>query len=133
MDIINFAIQEDVSNIYRPFPKLHLTKWKWLTKPLAKLLNYLGAQEYVSIYTTSRIEINLRKADSILMRLWNEKRKQGKEVKCFVVGYNFYHDFVTGADFYTAQTFNCNTPSFRGVTLVLDPLINGALALEFAP
>ena len=130
MNVVNFRLQTETEVQTRNFPRLNLSRWKCLTKPLNWLLECVGAYESFNKSTYSLVTIKIDKLDQYLITLQNELyRHDNRKAACFVLGFEEYRDLVTGIDLPYIQTFDVTTPHFRGVRIILHPRLKGAIAI----
>ena len=128
----NFAILTETLYVYKPFPKVYLSKVKALTRPINWLLQKLGAQEEVPMSNIKRVEVNVEKLKDRLFQIAMNQRKYGSRPICYVLGFDEYHTLVSEVEKLTSvMTLDCQ--SFAGCKVVLHPFISGCVALDFAP
>lgn len=131
-----YAIQQNTTPFFNPLPPIKLSRWcGFLERPLGWVLSFLGAYTENFTLSTQHIEIPFATVDRFLITILQEHYLWSKEQpKCFVIGRDIYMELITGADSLTRPlSLNYNSPSFRGIKLVLHPNVRGAIALDFAP
>lgn len=133
MNIKNFAIAKDVTSFQSPYKKIHLSKWKFLEKGLNRLISFLGGCQFDEEVSMLRIAIEHDSVYKLINEISNDfAKKTGRRPKCVVIGYDNFHALQIGVDLLWRPT-NIDLDEMLGMKIVLHPMINGILPLDFAP
>lgn len=138
--ITNYALVHDVQFSFKQFPRVFLSRWKFLERPTNRMLSWLGAKEKTQINNTKTITLVSDSVSNLVREVMIEFcRHTGKYPTAFVIGRkqqrqlgieNLYSPILVVApvEFHSNQL-----GELYGVKLFLNPFIDGIVPLDELP
>lgn len=130
-DIHNYVLTKRSNSVWEPIPYITL-RYKWLEKPVNKLLKFLGAEFEYKHETVNAISIDRTHVYNLCITACNEYQvRTGHRPTHLIVGRDFM-DRIFSSELPKKEThcYQLNTKEFLGMNLIIHPMINGLIPIS---